>query len=300
MIFFSVIIPTYNRAKLITETVDTILQQTYPHLEIIIVDDGSTDNTGQIITTRYGSDSRVRYFYKENEERGAARNYGMKKAKGDYAVIFDSDDWMHSNHLSVLEKNIYAAGKEKEINFIAAKYQLKEDNGKMIKGGSSGLSEGWYGLDLILKGNYFGCMYAVKLSNPKLKYFPANRAYATLEDWMFLLDNLQNDMIYLVDETTITVRHNQNRSVSDNQRVIKVRGLATWWALDNIPLSEHRQKKLKAWSHYFCGIHQYLDGNRKASVRESITAIRLAGINKKFLFLLVKSVIGRKIITLLK
>jgi GalNAc5-diNAcBac-PP-undecaprenol beta-1,3-glucosyltransferase len=300
MIFFSVIIPTYNRAQLITETIDTILQQTYPHFEVIIVDDGSTDNTGQIITARYGSDSRVRYFYKENEERGAARNYGMKKAKGDYAIIFDSDDWMHSNHLSVLEKNISAAGKKREINFIAAKYQLREDNGKMIKGGSSGLPEGWYGLDLILKGNYFGCMYAIKLSNPELKYFPADRAFATLEDWMFLLDNMKNDAIYLIDEITITVRHDQNRSVADNKRVINVRGLATRWALDNIPLTEQRQRKLKAWSHYFCGIHQYLDGNRKASVRESIAAIRLTGINWKFLVLLAKSIIGRKIITRLK
>jgi glycosyltransferase involved in cell wall biosynthesis len=300
MIFFSVIIPTYNRAQLITESIDTILQQTYPHFEVIIADDGSTDNTGQIITTRYGSDSRIRYFYKENEERGAARNFGMKQAKGDYAVIFDSDDWMHSNHLSVLEKNISAPGKKREINFIAAKYQLREDNGKMIKGGSSGLSEGWYGLDLILKGNYFGCMYAVKLSNPQLKYFPADRAFATLEDWMFLLDNLKDDMIYLIDEATITVRHNQSRSVADNQRVIKVRKLASQWALDNISLTQLQQKKLKAWSHYFCGIHQYLDAQRDAAVRETMAAIRLAGINKKFLALLVKSIIGKKIIAGLK
>jgi glycosyltransferase involved in cell wall biosynthesis len=73
MITFSVIIPTYNRAGFIAETMDTVLAQTYPHFEVIIVDDGSTDNTRQIIEDRYGKDTRVRYFYKQNEERGAAR-----------------------------------------------------------------------------------------------------------------------------------------------------------------------------------------------------------------------------------
>ncbi|HLF46080.1 MAG TPA: glycosyltransferase family 2 protein, partial [Chitinophagaceae bacterium] len=106
MIFFSVIIPTYNRAHLIKETIDSVLRQTHPHFEIIIVDDGSTDDTKQVIENHFGKDARVIYFYKQNEERGAARNFGLKQAKGDYAVFLDSDDLMLSPYLETLDKII--------------------------------------------------------------------------------------------------------------------------------------------------------------------------------------------------
>lgn len=295
MIKFSVIIPTYNRAGFIAETVDTVLQQTYQNFEVIIVDDGSTDNTKEVIDEKYPEDSRVRYFYKPNEERGAARNFGMKQAKGDYAVIFDSDDWMHNDYLEILDKKISLFTHEK-INFIATKYQLKEDSGCFIKGGSSNLKEGWYDYKILLKGNSFGCMYAVRLDNPNLKYFLHDRNYATLEDWIFILDNLRHDRLYLLDKISISVRHNENRSTANNQRVIKVRNLATKWILENISLSSVEQRQLIAWSHYYCGIHQYLDCKRNESVKESIAAIKYGGINKYFILLLVKSVIGRKLI----
>src|SRR6187431_742724 len=102
MIFFSVIIPTYNRAHFILEAVDSILAQNYSSFEAIIVDDGSTDNTRSVIENKYARDTRVRYFQKKNEERGAARNFGLKEAKGNYAVFFDSDDWMQPHYLDTL------------------------------------------------------------------------------------------------------------------------------------------------------------------------------------------------------
>ena len=94
MIFFSVIIPTYNRSTLLINTVDSVLAQNYPHFEVIIVDDGSTDDTQQVVRNTYSNVPQIRYFYKQNEERGAARNFGLKHAKGEYALFFDSDDFM--------------------------------------------------------------------------------------------------------------------------------------------------------------------------------------------------------------
>ena len=79
--FISVIIPTYNRAHLIAGTLDSILAQKYQDFEIIIVDDGSTDDTEMVVAS-YLSDN-VSYYKKENGERGAARNFGASKAKGD-------------------------------------------------------------------------------------------------------------------------------------------------------------------------------------------------------------------------
>src|SRR6188768_3957272 len=106
MTFFSVIIPIYNRSHFLGETIDTVLAQTYPHFEIIIVDDGSTENIKKILDDKYSNEPRVKYFHKENEERGAARNFGLKQAKGDYAIFFDSDDFMKAHYLETLGKII--------------------------------------------------------------------------------------------------------------------------------------------------------------------------------------------------
>src|SRR5438105_3528298 len=95
---FSIIIPTYNRAAFITSTVQSVLQQTYGNFEVIVVDDGSTDNTEEIISNI--SHQQLFYFKKDNAERGAARNFGVQKAKGDYITFLDSDDLLMSHHFA--------------------------------------------------------------------------------------------------------------------------------------------------------------------------------------------------------
>lgn len=89
----SVIVPTYNRASMVTAAVDSILTSTYADVEAIVVDDGSTDDTHRVMA-KY-SDSRVRYFHTRNGGMSAARNHGMEHARGEYIAFLDSDDqWM--------------------------------------------------------------------------------------------------------------------------------------------------------------------------------------------------------------
>jgi len=102
-LFFSFIIPTYNRGQFLSKTIASLLNQTYRYFEIIIIDDGSTDKTKEIINNI--KDPRINYYYQENKERGAARNYGLLKARGDYINFFDSDDIAYNNHL-LTAKNI--------------------------------------------------------------------------------------------------------------------------------------------------------------------------------------------------
>lgn len=99
---FSVIIPTYNRVEFLTVAVHSVLRQTHQDFEIIIVDDGSTDNTAQIISTL--QDNRIKYFKKANGERAAARNYGVCKSAGAYVTFLDSDDLLKENHLEEAAK----------------------------------------------------------------------------------------------------------------------------------------------------------------------------------------------------
>lgn len=86
----SVVIPCYNRAHIVRETLDSVLAQSYPDLEILIIDDGSTDNTWGVITTY--NDSRIRYFYQNNGGLSAARNTGLEVARGEFIAFVDSDD----------------------------------------------------------------------------------------------------------------------------------------------------------------------------------------------------------------
>ena len=88
----SVIIPTYNRADYIALTIESVLKQTYDNIEVIVIDDGSTDNTAQVVKPFA---RKVRYVLQANAERGASRNHGLRLAKGKYIAFLDSDDlWL--------------------------------------------------------------------------------------------------------------------------------------------------------------------------------------------------------------
>jgi glycosyltransferase involved in cell wall biosynthesis len=89
----SAVVATYNRVDLVAQTLDSILAQSYPNLEVIVVDDGSTDGTGEMIPERYGD--RVRYFHQDNAGPSAARNRGIEQARGEYIAFLDDDDlWL--------------------------------------------------------------------------------------------------------------------------------------------------------------------------------------------------------------
>jgi glycosyltransferase involved in cell wall biosynthesis len=97
--FFSIIIPTYNRAHMISKAIDSVIAQTFENLELIIVDDGSTDNTKELVASYQVKDSRIQYIYQENAERSAARNNGIRNAHGKYICFLDSDDSYYIDNL---------------------------------------------------------------------------------------------------------------------------------------------------------------------------------------------------------
>ena len=88
----SVIIPTYNRAYCIENAIQSVLTQTHKDVEVVVVDDGSSDGTRELIAGRYASEPRVKYIYRENGGVSAARNTGLRKATGDFIALLDSDD----------------------------------------------------------------------------------------------------------------------------------------------------------------------------------------------------------------
>jgi len=91
----SVVVPTYNRAYCLAQTLDSIFAQTHGDLEVLLVDDGSTDGTRELVDGRYGNEPRLRYLHQSNAGVSAARNLGLAQARGDYIALLDSDDtWL--------------------------------------------------------------------------------------------------------------------------------------------------------------------------------------------------------------
>ena len=96
----SVIMPAYNAEKYIGESIESVLSQQYAHWELLIINDGSSDNTQQIIDKYILQDNRIRTFYQENSKQGKARNLGIQNARGEYIAFLDSDDIMFPDRLS--------------------------------------------------------------------------------------------------------------------------------------------------------------------------------------------------------
>lgn len=104
MIYFSVIIPLFNKEKFIEATLRSVLEQSFTNFEIIVINDGSTDSSAEII--KKFTDFRIRYFSKENEGVSAARNYGIEKAEGEFIAFLDADDYWYPVFLEKMFQNI--------------------------------------------------------------------------------------------------------------------------------------------------------------------------------------------------
>jgi len=127
----SVIIPTYNRAELLPRAIKSVLEQTYQDFEIIVVDDGSTDNTEEVIKEFQEQDKRIKYIkHDKNKGGSAARNTGIKAAKGKYVAFLDSDDeWLQNK----LECEVKILNNNKNCIICSTGYTfINERTGKII------------------------------------------------------------------------------------------------------------------------------------------------------------------------
>lgn len=124
----SVIVPVYNVEKVLYHCIDSILNQIFNDFELILVDDGSTDNSGRICDEYAGKDTRAKVIHKQNGGVSSARNAGIEAAKGEYICFVDSDDYLESNYLKEL---VETKRKYADYDNIWCGFQTVEDyNGK--------------------------------------------------------------------------------------------------------------------------------------------------------------------------
>ena len=99
-ILVSIIMPAFNSQRYISESIESIIAQTYTNWELIVVDDGSTDRTAEIVSTFTKSDNRIRYIYQENQRQGKARNAGISISKGEWIAFLGQTASRLSSYLS--------------------------------------------------------------------------------------------------------------------------------------------------------------------------------------------------------
>jgi glycosyltransferase involved in cell wall biosynthesis len=152
-IIVSCVTPTFNRANILPRAIESTINQTYLHWEMIIVDDGSEDNTEEVVAGYMAKDSRIRYFKNPGKGGNAARNYGIRQARGEWIAFLDDDD---RNLLNRFERQLNAAY-ETGSNYISSCYFSTTNNNtfkfrrpkiKNLQGYGDGIPSRW----LIKKG----------------------------------------------------------------------------------------------------------------------------------------------------
>lgn len=221
MTTFSIIIPTYNRADLILITLKSVKKQLFKDYEVIVVDDGSTDNTKEVVKNFLNQDknNNFRYLYKENGERGAARNFGIKHAKGTYITFLDSDDIIYPEHLEEAEKfiehNINVNVFHQSYEILNYRKQIQKVNYPSDKRLN----------DAILKGNIlscFGVFLKKEIANTHL--FDERRELSGSEDWLLWLKlSARYDVLFNNKITGCLIEHSGRSVLNFNEKELSFR-----------------------------------------------------------------------------
>ncbi len=200
----SIILPTYNRAYCIRKAVDSVLRQTCPRWELLVIDDGSTDNTEEIIAFCTALDGRVRYYRQDcNKGVSAARNEGIRQARYEYIAFQDSDDLWHEDKL---EKQMRVFEERPETGLVYCTIQGTRQNGTSVR--IPDVSIDRYLLQgnlyrLLLQGNVIDAPTAVIRRDCLDRCGGFDEALSCLEDWELFLRIAREYEIGYVDEALV-------------------------------------------------------------------------------------------------
>lgn len=152
----SVIIPTYNCAHYLGNAIESVLRQTFTDYEVIIVDDGSTDNTREVVERFIAQHpSRIRYIYQPHQERSMARNRGIQAASGEYIAFLDADDeWLPQK----LERQVPILDENRKVGLVCSNVVLMDKEGRDFGCPPSRETPNGFVLQELLCGNFIWCL----------------------------------------------------------------------------------------------------------------------------------------------
>ncbi|SHI12100.1 Glycosyl transferase family 2 [Clostridium collagenovorans DSM 3089] len=208
----SIIIPSFNGEKFITQTIDNCINQDYKNIEIIVIDDGSTDNTKQILTP-YIDKNLINYIYQSNKGLPGARNTGLNVATGEFVQFLDADDLLDKNKIfsqvMYLNNNpnifgVYCKSKyfKNSINEIFQVLDIHYDDNMYKK---------------LLDVNFF-TVHSILIRNTEFRF---DETLKSLEDWDFWLTlTYNNKLINYIDESCCYVRVHGNNMCKNSKRML--------------------------------------------------------------------------------
>lgn len=267
----SIIIPAHNAEATLQETIDSVLAQTYPDYELIIVDDGSTDGTAALIDAV--KDERVRYLYQANAERSAARNNGISQSLGEYITFLDADDLFLPNKLAV---QVAALDADKELGLVAGGNHYIDAHGNII-----GSARGWEWatpLDLDIWLRHSPCwlphIMVRRAWVDRIEGFDTAISHGEDYDWLLRLAVAGCPMAW-VHEVVYAYRLHAGQTVVQAQKMIDGHfyALDKLFALEGLPPEIVAQRDEILDSHRLTAAMRALDGGLSDIGRNYLAAI---------------------------
>jgi glycosyltransferase involved in cell wall biosynthesis len=273
MPFFSIIIPTYNRATLIGKTLASVLAQTDTDFEVLVIDDGSTDDTAAAVAAM--NDSRLHYYFKTNGERGAARNYGTHRAQGAYITFHDSDDILYPQHLAEARK-VIARWQQPEVFHL--NYEICTPAGKTLFRFPE--RKGTMLNELLFEGNSLSCMGVfLRADVARNHLFSELRPLSGTEDWLLWLQLAARYPIRFSNTITAALISHHQRSVlqADESQLLQRTDLLVQELRADTSFQArygHRLPKIEAHMLTYLALHLALQQQRGAALKRLWQAAR--------------------------
>ena len=214
----SIIVPVYNAEKYLKRCLESIINQTYKNIEVILVDDGSVDKSPEICDEYKELDNRIKVIHKVNGGASSARNMGLDAVKGEFVCFVDSDDWIEKNMIEVLVKKI----KEHNVDIVRCDtYELDNQ-----------VKEDWIKtrekiIDNILNGNISAYVYLLMIKSEIIKDVRFDEKILLMEDTFFLLNVIlkESKIIFLKEKLYHYEMNNGGLTLSTRNAKNKILGL---------------------------------------------------------------------------
>lgn len=273
----SVIVLTYNRAHMVTETIDSVLNQTFKDFELIVVDNESTDNTEEVIKSF--TDERIRYFKHQNNGLiGVNRNYGISKANGEYIAFCDDDDlWMPEK----LERQVKLLDLDKELGLVYSDSYIMDENGNLERHSlrsSSRLLRGNV-FDKLFQSNFIPMLTVMIRREVLSKVGGFEPKYIIALDYDLWLRIAEHYLIDFIEEPLAKYRIHSG-SVSRNRELAVNEGfqLTEYWLEKKANLERGfrgKAKQKQANLHISLMVYYFRNRQNRKAVSESINLIKL-------------------------
>ncbi len=281
----SIIVPVYNVEKYLEKCVDSILKQTFTDFELILVDDGSPDNSGAICDQYAEKDARVKVIHKENGGLSSARNAGIDVARGKYLGFIDSDDYIAEDMYALLYNNIV---KEEADMSICGIYDVYKDKEPKILSKFRKVCTKTETMKLILDANIISVHAVNKLYKRELFNSIRYPVGTITEDAAIILDIVNQCKKIIVESTQkYFYFHRENSISSKNFSKKDLQTITVWnknerWILDNIPSLYTEVHTRVCWANFIV-LDKIVNANAENKVSETGRIVRYLRSNYKFI-----------------